>query len=581
MKAGSDESDGRLDAGRPRRLPVLWLICVLFGLAGMFNLCLVLLARPLGMVVFGGLALLSFGVAVGLWLRWNPMRIAAVAVLALGSVLLLIGFSQDRLGEGALNIVPVGIYLLIITHLLFRRAHFKVPREQKPRLLSWPGLAAWAIVVFLGMSGILLLTVDDPAREFPGLEVEHRFVPDHENGFVALERLLAEMPAWEDEETRRLLETTGPAEAADPELWYAEATAVVRGWGPWLSGMHEVLARPHFAAPRAATVLDLEERVYGWLALTRELARRLVLVSQVHVHEGRPAEALAAARQTIELGLRICEGSNALITYLAGVGVTAMGLEQTRGVAGSGVASLELLRAEIERLEMDAALTRSVKRALALEFEFTARSFADLKDPRSLARLTEPGKAPAPAWAEKLLRDPMPVVKVNMSRNLLGDLFSSLVVRTERYEPPAAEATTGPFGIEYMTEEMNFLHFLRNPMGDILAVMLAPALNRTVQVHFRAVGDARLTQVFLALRCYHLEHGRLPVSLDGLAPAYFDEVPVDPFAEEPFRYEPAAEPPRVYSVGPDQEPDDEDEDEDERDDQVVELTFAARQSEKH
>lgn len=570
MKAGSDQSGGRPDAGRPERLPVLWLICVLFGLGGMFNLCLVLLARPLGVAVFGGLMLVSFGVAVGLWLRWNPMRIAAVAVLALGSVLLLIGFSQDPLGEGALNTVPVGIYLLIITHLLFRRAHFKVPREQKPRLLSWPGLAAWAIVVLLGMSGILLLTVDDAPREFPRLEVEHRSVPDHENGFVAYREMLAHLPPWPDDETWKLLQVFGPEDAPDPERWHAKAQEIVQQWEDWLAETDEVLARPHFAPPVPMT--SFEDGPFEWRSQARELARRLVLASQVYVHDGRPREALAAARRTVDLGLRFCEGNEALMTYLVGQAVIRMGLEQIREVAASDVASAEVLAPEIRRLEMTDRLKRSIRRALGQEHGMVVRSFSELRESGRLAELMDVPDRIGFLRVGRLFRDPVPILKVNMSRNLLGDLLSSRVVRTERYEPPAAEASTGPFGIKYLTEEIDFLHILRNPIGDILVVMLAPALDRTVQEHFRTVADARLTQVFLALRCYHLEHGRLPDSLEELAPAYFDEVPLDPFTEEPFGYEPDAVAPRVYSVGPDQEPDDEDDDE--RDDQVVELTFA-------
>ncbi len=82
-----------------------------------------------------------------------------------------------------------------------------------------------------------------------------------------------------------------------------------------------------------------------------------------------------------------------------------------------------------------------------------------------------------------------------------------------------------------------------------------------------------MTRVFLALRCYHLEHGRMPASLDDLAPEYLEEVPVDPFAEQPFVYEPQADPPCILSVGPDQARDAPDAEE--GDDIAVELTFAA------
>ena len=67
----------------------------------------------------------------------------------------------------------------------------------------------------------------------------------------------------------------------------------------------------------------------------------------------------------------------------------------------------------------------------------------------------------------------------------------------------------------------------------------------------------------------------------GVLPEFLDEVPVDPFTEKPFIYEPGADPPRLLSVGPDQELDAEGEDEDERDDILVELTSTATASIKH
>jgi hypothetical protein len=58
-----------------------------------------------------------------------------------------------------------------------------------------------------------------------------------------------------------------------------------------------------------------------------------------------------------------------------------------------------------------------------------------------------------------------------------------------------------------------------------------------------------LTRLFLALRCYELERGGLPEKLDGLAPGYLSEIPLDPYTDAPFVYEPDAQPPCLYSVG--------------------------------
>ena len=62
--------------------------------------------------------------------------------------------------------------------------------------------------------------------------------------------------------------------------------------------------------------------------------------------------------------------------------------------------------------------------------------------------------------------------------------------------------------------------------------------------------DVRATALSLAIRLYQLDHnGRYPATLDELAPKYLPAVPDDPFSGKPFRYEPAADPPFLLSVG--------------------------------
>ena len=124
-----------------------------------------------------------------------------------------------------------------------------------------------------------------------------------------------------------------------------------------------------------------------------------------------------------------------------------------------------------------------------------------------------------------------------------------------------------------LAKKTGYVSFIRNSVGVVLTEMCGPSDRSVVRGYWHQVADARMTRVFLALRCYHLEHGRMPASLDDLAPEYLEEVPVDPFAEQPFVYEPQADPPCILSVGPDQARDAPDAEE--GDDIAVELTFAA------
>jgi hypothetical protein len=60
----------------------------------------------------------------------------------------------------------------------------------------------------------------------------------------------------------------------------------------------------------------------------------------------------------------------------------------------------------------------------------------------------------------------------------------------------------------------------------------------------------RATRTLLAALAYERTHGRLPLKLDDLVPDFLNEVPADPFDENPIRY--SRERRILYSVGTDQ-----------------------------
>ncbi|MHB9107630.1 MAG: hypothetical protein ACYDCO_11300 [Armatimonadota bacterium] len=60
-----------------------------------------------------------------------------------------------------------------------------------------------------------------------------------------------------------------------------------------------------------------------------------------------------------------------------------------------------------------------------------------------------------------------------------------------------------------------------------------------------------LLMVALALKAYRADHGTYPQDLRALAPAYLQQVPLDPFGGQPLRYQRSANGYRLYSVGPD------------------------------
>ncbi len=68
-----------------------------------------------------------------------------------------------------------------------------------------------------------------------------------------------------------------------------------------------------------------------------------------------------------------------------------------------------------------------------------------------------------------------------------------------------------------------------------------------VRIRNNGLSEAALLK--LALRCYAEDNHRLPDSLNDLVPNYFDELPLDPYTRQPFKYKPGEK--LFYSVGKD------------------------------
>jgi hypothetical protein len=89
-----------------------------------------------------------------------------------------------------------------------------------------------------------------------------------------------------------------------------------------------------------------------------------------------------------------------------------------------------------------------------------------------------------------------------------------------------------------------------HPAAHLLSALLVPTLDRAVHVDFRGMAIRWLAVTSLAIRLYSNDHnGKLPMSLDDLAPAYLPSVPIDPLSGKSILYKQDVANPRIYSVG--------------------------------
>ncbi len=84
---------------------------------------------------------------------------------------------------------------------------------------------------------------------------------------------------------------------------------------------------------------------------------------------------------------------------------------------------------------------------------------------------------------------------------------------------------------------------------------LMPSLSRATVLYARRTADLRTAMVALAAERYRLRHGDWPAELSLLVPEFLDELPVDPFDDQPLRYLRDARGVTIYSFGEDVEDD--------------------------
>jgi hypothetical protein len=119
--------------------------------------------------------------------------------------------------------------------------------------------------------------------------------------------------------------------------------------------------------------------------------------------------------------------------------------------------------------------------------------------------------------------------------------------RLGEYIDRLPEGATGESVTQFMRENMPPL---------LIAALFMPALGPALEAEARAAANLRLAGAALAVEEYRLKNGRWPKSLDLLVPAFLEEAPRDPFADDAtIVYRRTATGVQLHSIGQDREDD--------------------------
>jgi hypothetical protein len=277
--------------------------------------------------------------------------------------------------------------------------------------------------------------------------------------------------------------------------------------------------------------------------------RRLCyLVSHRAMLEHQQGDDVAALRD-LERILFIAdalEHQPALISHLVAVGCRAMVTEDVQQMApslrigdgGKGAVPPAKVRQFIDRLLDEKADRAGQIRALLCERMMELDS-ARLLASGKLSLSSISGGTPTPAQA---------AVGLALRPMAIGDgllMIRFTTAMKQAFERSNDFPTFNKTRPQYPPEVMN------NSWRHVLARILLPSFDRSIETSFRISASRRLGATALAIRWYRLDHaGKPPASLDELLPKYLPAIGLDPFAENrPLQYSSREGDPILYSNG--------------------------------
>lgn len=278
----------------------------------------------------------------------------------------------------------------------------------------------------------------------------------------------------------------------------------------------------------------------------------LVVARMLLAHEaGDHGEVIERARDILAMG-RAHQEMPTLVPYLVGQGfaVAAAGHAGDAAVGlkvgtKAGDASPEQIRALIAELLDERWARDGLVRAMRAERVMILDTIRCVQDGSMALYGPIGGPVSGPQVAPAAARSVAYVGKPNMLNNAaqVMQYFGDVIGQAQSSHDWAT-----------FNQSMRTRPNQSRPSMFRVASLLLPALERSTELHFRALAKRRLAAAALAARLYAAEHDdRLPSTLDDLVPKYLPAVPFDPMVADgsAIRYVASGNTPMLYSVGSD------------------------------
>ena len=295
------------------------------------------------------------------------------------------------------------------------------------------------------------------------------------------------------------------------------------------------LACPSLQIPSGAEA----DMVSSYLEHRRVLAQLSSLRALALFKRGNEEEAFDVAMGLVRFGHMAQHSGGDLADHLVGTAIKGMGLVTLGKMVGGTTLTPKILAEYVGQLATYSNSSEGLANACRAEYAQISNTIEQLV----VGKL---GLYDSRRAAFKRVSPSYFVFQPNRTKRVFAEALSALMRNSVKYY---SEGEVYEIDIVFHPERISRVKriLLGNAKGNAFITGNFPAMDRLLRTKCNMDVSASATGLLLALKCYKLDTGRLPLSLTDLVPDYIDEVPRDDFDGEPMRY--SRKEKIVYSVG--------------------------------
>ena len=339
---------------------------------------------------------------------------------------------------------------------------------------------------------------------------------------------------------------------------YEDIQQLVALYEPQIALLDRALAAPD---PQMLTIDAASLPHPNWEEVL-DLARWLAVSAEYRAATGDHAGAFRDLGRAVDMGNLLCRGGGTM-NHLVAAACQSIAMDSAWQIVAKLDVPLPVLRQASCHTLLAADSVEPVVEALRADALRVPGRVAngDRTTVLSLFPMYGFGGSPPGRMVQSFLVAILPITgstRQTTTRNL-GCLYQHGIALAQTPYSAKTKAAYGalapsPTG---QREMRSIMLWTRDPVGYLCASALANSFGGTHRRATRRDAMLRGTALFLALKAYEVEHGRVPERLEQLVPESLPHIPDDPFDGMPFRYlrssvpglPPAAW--AVYSVGDD------------------------------